>query len=535
MSGKVIVNVRYAEGNQMPITCEDTDTILNLANLIKHNANLFGLNSDDIKLHDVCLHVIDKSGKKTKLELVDHISKISRGCTVEFRTQPDDLFEIPVRYLQSVNPIWLPCRKNNTVADLAHYIQENIDSFHLSAEVSEEAQRRGSEIVILQTKGGETKQVNPLLSVQDLANDKTLAFKINSGSKPINPGLEFLVRYETSLQPLRFRCTDEENVAELISQIRKRMGEFRLADEDAEQAKQRTTEIVLRTVASKSGDKSKVLDPCEDLVKVKTKKLEFSFQSLAMRTVTLDDIEAKCVNQNIAFISMPGHGKSSSINTIIKALTRLHHPLASTWSGAATGTAVISPYSFDLHGKKFRCVDVPGATLAECQSKDDKEHTKLKKVLGSVVDGEVPAHEPLNYWAWYSPASMFKYSFKKRCGPIHAIVYVHKGVAQPDKLGSVVIQVAQKRGRGIPVFGLVTHIDKMTEEAIEKSVDDISIAYGIDKARVFRIANLDHQQGESRASMTAESKDTANYVQQSLLAILSAAENYMTGGIVTVK
>ncbi|XP_070533647.1 uncharacterized protein [Ptychodera flava] len=536
MSGKKKIYVRHArvEGNLLPLQCLESDTVHELAQAVKDNAELFDLKSDDIRINKIRLFLRDDKGESRKLEFFEPISVIQKNYTVEFNEEQELTFGIPVRYIKSVNPIRIPYRERNVVSDLAGYIQDNISAFRLAEEVTERAQQAGSEVVLMQRVEGKETELNPNTTVRSLEGSD-VAFKIKSSKKLLNTptdpdaGIEVFIKHRTTVHPIRFQCSEEDKISDLPGKIKERIADFNLTDDDVKEVEKKGNEIILMTIASKPGDVCRVLNTSDKVIDIDPRRFEFSVQTKQMRIITLDDIKEKCDDVNIAFIGAPGHGKSSTINTIIKALSRLHTPLASTWKGAATGTAALTTYKIDVKGKSFTCIDVPGSALKKCENEGGKDRSS--KVIADIFDGKYPENERLDYWAWYSPKAWAK-TLTSSAGVVHAVAYVHKGTAEPDKLGNTVIEVAQRKGRGIPVFAIITHVDKMSAEDVDKAVESISHTMGIDDARIFRVANFDHKQKVAETRCTSE-EDV--YVQRVLLGLLSAGENYRQDGHVSIE
>ncbi|XP_077990266.1 uncharacterized protein LOC144444645 [Glandiceps talaboti] len=425
MSGEVTVNVKYSGGNLMPITCQDTDTICELATRLRQNAGVFDLKEDDIKLNKVRLYLRDDKGKKRKLEFNEKISVISEKCTVQCGDNLDD-------------------------------------------------------------------------------------------------GVQCLVRYVNSEKPVKFSCKPQERVSDLMGKIRSQMGEFHLKRHDARQEKDSRNEIILK-ISNESGHKGKRVNRYETIGNLENTDLEFFFQKLGTKPT--------CTGvRNIAFFGAPGHGKSSTINTIHKMMKGSQKFIASTWTGSTTGTEVLSQYKFDMPERSFTFVDVPGAPLKQIRKTGGD--AKADSIIKNILDGKMPVNEKLDYFVWYSPKAVLK-NMCGGTGKIHGVVFVHKGTStEVDKIGLNLISVAQKMGFGIPVLGIVTHTDKLTPEGITESVDHLSTASGIDKARIFTISNTDHTaQQLEQARVMGSSKE---HVEHVLDGILSAAENYMADGKVTV-
>ncbi|XP_070535190.1 uncharacterized protein [Ptychodera flava] len=525
MSKKKEIFVRHARvnGNLLPLRCVKSGTIHDLALAVRDNAKLFDLNSDEIKIHMMHLTLKDDKGNSRKLEFSEPISVIQKNYTVEFNEEQEHTFDIPVRYIGSVNPIRIPYKERDVVSDLSRYIDENIAAFKLAKEVTEKARQGGSEVVLMEIVGGNEEQLHPSTSVRSL-DCSDVAFKIKSGAR-----FEVLIKHGTSTNFVRFQCSEDDDVSDLARKIKERIASFNLTNDDVVEVMEKGNVIILKTIASKSGDTSRNLDASEKVTAIDQKKFEFSVRTKES-IITIDDIKEKCNDVNIAFVGAPGHGKSSTINTIINALSKLHIPVAETWKGSATGTFALTPHKVHIDEKIFTCIDVPGKTLQQYQSDEGKD--KSAKVIRDVFDGKLPANEPLEYWEWYSPLGLAKKAFKRSAGVIHAVAYVHKGVAEPDKLGNTVIEVAQKKGRGIPVFVIITHSDLMSEASVTEAADQITHAMGIDKDRIFQVSNLGYN--EKAAGTKNVSKEDA-YVQRALFKLLSAADSYKHGGIVNIK
>ncbi|XP_070535315.1 uncharacterized protein [Ptychodera flava] len=343
-------------------------------------------------------------------------------------------------------------------------------------------------------------------------------------------GVEVFIKHKTTRHPIRFECSDEVEVSDLAEKIKEKIADFNLTDDYVKEVKKKGNEITLKTIASKPGDMSRVLETTEKIIDINPRRFEFSIETRQMRIITIDDIKEKCNNVNIAFIGAPGHGKSSSINTIIQALSYLHTPLASTWKGVSTGTAALTPYKINVKGKSFKCIDVPGGALQKYQREGGRG--KSSKVISDIFDGKYPANEELTYWAWYSPKAWVK-SLKFSAGVVHAVAFVHKATAtELDQLGVTVVEVAQKKGRGIPVFAIITHIDKKSKKDVDEEVEKISDAMGIDNSRIFRVSNLDHLEN---VPINKETSAQDVHILRVLLALLSAAENYKKGGDVSIR
>ncbi|XP_070533634.1 uncharacterized protein [Ptychodera flava] len=429
MSGKKKIYVRHArvKGNLLPLHCLETDTIHELAQTVKDNAELFDLKSDDIKINTICLVLKDDRGTSRKLEFFEPISVIKENDRVELNEEQE--------------------------------------------------------------------------------------------------GIEVFIKHRQTAARVRFKCSDNDRVSDVPDKIRQRLEDFRLIQDHVEEIKKADNYIILKPIAKKKGDSSKVVDPSVKIIDIEEREFEFAVQ----RRVTLDNIKAKCHGINIAFIGTPGHGKSSTINTIMRALSKLDMSIASTWTGATTGTVSLAAYKINVRGSIFTCIDFPGPRLQRYSSEEGKSRTS--RLIRDIFDGKYPANELLDYFHWYSPISWIKSLPRFSTGAVHTVIYVHKGNAEQDRLCSTVIEIAKQKGREIPVLVIITHIDKMTTREADEEVQKLSAATGIDRSRVFRFSNLDHEEGGVENTSTS---DKSMYVREALFKILTVAENFKNGGILNI-
>ncbi|XP_070535189.1 uncharacterized protein [Ptychodera flava] len=154
-------------------------------------------------------------------------------------------------------------------------------------------------------------------------------------------------------------------------------------------------EIILKTIASKTEGMVRVVESFEKVIDIDQRTFMFAVQTRKERTITRDDIKEKSNDVNIAFIGAPGHGKSSTINTIINALSELRISVADTWKGSTTGTVALTPHKVHIDENTFTCIDAPGKALQQYQSDGGKD--KSSKVISDIFDGILPANEPLQY------------------------------------------------------------------------------------------------------------------------------------------
>ncbi|XP_070533541.1 uncharacterized protein [Ptychodera flava] len=121
--------VRYARGgkNPAPIECLPTDTVYELANKLKVNAEKFKLTADDIDESDIDIYTLSESGKKTTLHPRVKIASVSHDRLV-FDTCN---FDVQVAHVSQRSVQMFNCQNKHTVYDLMCKLRERLHEFGL--------------------------------------------------------------------------------------------------------------------------------------------------------------------------------------------------------------------------------------------------------------------------------------------------------------------------------------------------------------------------------------------------------------------
>ncbi|XP_077990432.1 uncharacterized protein LOC144444772 [Glandiceps talaboti] len=257
------------------------------------------------------------------------------------------------------------------------------------------------------------------------------------------------------------------------------------------------------------GNVSRLLNNTDLLSKYDRKQFVYHVRGVATDLRAL--VNCSC-NQNIVFIGLPGHGKSSLINTIAKSLG-CRSAITMTFRGAVTGTMVYTPHHFNQQGLSFTLWDVPGQAISNIGQNG------LQKILKNILSGYQPPNNQINTGIrWFS----------RRTECIHAVVCVQNGTVDTlHGMHFTILNTARELGRGVPVYMVMTFCDiliaerQMTPVAMEQKRRDLATYLGVDPSVVFSIANYDYETDYHR-----EDPQRDEYTRSMLLDILSAAKHY---------
>ncbi|XP_070558157.1 uncharacterized protein [Ptychodera flava] len=289
-----------------------------------------------------------------------------------------------------------------------------------------------------------------------------------------------------------FELSEKSSIHDLIKKIRREFHQHQ--DDDILVYEPRTDGNISMPIQS------------TELSKYDNKELVFYVKGKPLSDETTAALKSEICGQNIACLGAPCHGKSSFINTVLKAFGK--QPSASTCSGAVTGTKVYSPYRIEIENAAFSLWDVPGTAVKSLE--DDK----LKQTIKDILEGKQEPNKTIG--------TKLKRFFQTGQN-IHAVLAIQDGQVKTEKLHVVAMQVASESGRAIPFYAVMTHIDKMDPKNIERKQEEISTALGIDRSNVLPIANYDH---EGFTSKDGEDPQRDFHVRKFLLKVLGASKSY---------
>ncbi|XP_070533654.1 uncharacterized protein [Ptychodera flava] len=531
-SGELItVMVKYSRGgNALPFKCSASDTIFDLANDIKSKADQFDLEEKDIKLNKIEIFIRSEDGSKKSFHFGEEIG-VLKSREVEFDNHPTEYANIPVKYKDSVNPTKLQIESSKDACDFVEIILDNLDKFRLSEEDLESIKAPGNEIRLLRSTGNDEYQpISPMTRVAQIA-DGIIEFEVvTADMKRLGKPIMLSVTSKESSITVQFKCRENDKVHNMVELIKENIDQFQLPPEAKDAISDRSKEIILSPIPSKKGAFVGILNSFQKLGELKDENLQFEIVE-RRKPPSIEELAELCVGQKIAIFGAVGHGKSSTINTIARAFPGVQDSIAETSGGQAAGTQVVSPHAFKVRNKLFHLIDIPGGGLPVSDTEDGK--VKLRKLTTWIINGNFPEDLPTTYWdnsniftGWY------RYSTSKHIGKVDAIVIVHNGNATIDRLTSTVSDVAMSKGRGIPVFGIITHIDKLNdEEEIRKQVTALSSAANIDENAIYPLSNIQ----EGPASSQQGGRDRDEYVLCMLRSILSRSKRSMSKQHVELK
>ncbi|XP_070573632.1 uncharacterized protein [Ptychodera flava] len=151
-------------------------------------------------------------------------------------------------------------------------------------------------------------------------------------------------------------------------------------------------------------------------------------------------------------------------------------------------------------------LDVPGHSL---RSRDNRDS---KKLLMNIIEGKEPYGKEIGKHTESSKPER----------KIHTIVSIQKGTVQIEELHSRLRDAAKSLGEAIPMFFVITHIDKMTEEQVNNMIADLKLAIGLDESVIFTVANSDTKTGLEHQ----EDPQKKMYMRRVLRRVLGASKEY---------
>ncbi|XP_070533638.1 uncharacterized protein [Ptychodera flava] len=520
----VMVKYARAKGNALPFKFSASETVFDLAKAIKSNADDFGLEGKDIKINTVDIFTRSEDGSKLCLNFGNELGAVkAKNSEVEFDNNPSEYIELPVKYIHSVNPIKLRIESSKDVIDLVKIILENIENFRLSEEIMEKIKTPGNEIRLLRSTGNEEYQpISHQTRVAQMATEIIEFELVTSDMKDRGKPIELSVTSTESSETVLLECRENDMVHNMVALIKEKIDKFKLSSESKDALADRSKQIILSPVPSKKGAYVGVFDAFQKLGELKEKNIQLRIVD-RKKPPSIEELAELCVDQKIAFFGAVGHGKSSTINTVARAFPGVQDSIAETSGGEAAGTHVVSPHTFTIGNKTFHFIDVPGGALPMGETTANKE--KLRKIISWIVDGKFPEDLPTNYWDESNTVEgLFKYITGKNMGKVDAVVIVHRGYApEVEVITRIASDVAMARGRGIPVFGIITNIDKLKDDAeIQDKIEYLSLAANIDEGSIYPLSNI--QEGPTSSQLGGRDRD--EYVLCMLRSILSRSKRY---------
>ncbi|XP_077989752.1 uncharacterized protein LOC144444210 [Glandiceps talaboti] len=500
-SDRVKIFVRCAINSMfdsIAFSCKTTDTVADLADQFKVHSSVFGVMADAIKKE--CFEIFQyrmSDSEKVVLKWSDRVCDLERSI-VEVRHRDRTVFDIEVHDVISSEHVHVRCKDNDSLHTVISRVKDKCvvgEHGRASRSVDVSTNEFELELILLKRSTISTNKYVLIQSVADIpknGQDK-IFFHLRTVNIQTCQSLQYTlidVSHVSSGRIVQMLFSDKDSILDVVERIRARLDDFHLSSRDLESINTLGNEI---TVFNRGRGRGSLLEYTQLIERVEDQKLYFNVSTKTMRVTTIADVTSKLDGQRIAFFGAPGHGKSSTINSIVTALSGVYQPLAQTWQGAATGTAVISTYDIKLLDKTFTCIDVPGKGLQQLTSKGSSGHSS--SVIGWILDGKFPKDQKLDYWSLSSLRSISTYIASPKTGRIQVVLIVHKGTATFDKLCNAVIHEA--RNRGIPIFVIITHIDGMDNTEVQNAVTAISTGNDISRGRIFTIANYGYGDDET--------------------------------------
>ncbi|XP_070533633.1 uncharacterized protein [Ptychodera flava] len=530
----VSICVRYVDGGlgYVPIQCCQNDRVSDLATQLQKNAHYFGLSSEDIDLNSLEIYQLSADEQKKPLHFRTPLREIGKAV-VEFdnNSSKGSKFQAwivnkiwkfvitMVRLWQVIasiisgniyvlvchagsygNAVPLRCRTSDTVYDIATQIKKQSHLFNISAD----------QVSLNDVKLWECDDdwnCRRRLEFNSLVVEKDLCMIMFETYQDFS----VTVRYTTERQTVQILLSEEDETFDMVEKIHLYLDKFKLSSDIINEVYTHGNEIVI----SEEGT-TDILEYDQRIQALDNTKFTFSIITKAMKTISLDDVASQVNDQIIAFFGAPGHGKSTTINSIITSLAGIYQPIAQTWKGSSTGTAVVSTYPIKLKNKTFTCLDVPGNGLKKLSSGGDVNHAR--EVISLLLDGKFPKDQKLDYWSLLSMTSIWTYMTKPSTGRVDVVMIVAKCDAEFDELNTVVIEEAKRKERTVPVFLVLTHIDKIDRAQLQDKVEVTSKKSQINRSRIFTISNYGHSNHET----IEDSRQ--NYILSALKTILHIAQ-----------
>ncbi|XP_070533632.1 uncharacterized protein [Ptychodera flava] len=514
ISGNIYVLVCHAGsyGNAVPLRCRTSDTVYDIATQIKKQSHLFNISADQVSLNDVKLWECDDDWNcRRRLEFNSLVVEKDL-CMIMFETY--QVLRLSFKDIASTFEVSIVCRDCHTVHDVINIVQQHIAESKSHNPVSNIS--LGDEILLLQSSDSVPNRFSLLPSTNPMKEfkDSDLYFFVKSNDMNLRPSKMYFsvtVRYTTERQTVQILLSEEDETFDMVEKIHLYLDKFKLSSDIINEVYTHGNEIVI----SEEGT-TDILEYDQRIQALDNTKFTFSIITKAMKTISLDDVASQVNDQIIAFFGAPGHGKSTTINSIITSLAGIYQPIAQTWKGSSTGTAVVSTYPIKLKNKTFTCLDVPGNGLKKLSSGGDVNHAR--EVISLLLDGKFPKDQKLDYWSLLSMTSIWTYMTKPSTGRVDVVMIVAKCDAEFDELNTVVIEEAKRKERTVPVFLVLTHIDKIDRAQLQDKVEVTSKKSQINRSRIFTISNYGHSNHET----IEDSRQ--NYILSALKTILHIAQ-----------
>ncbi|XP_046335083.2 uncharacterized protein LOC124117310 [Haliotis rufescens] len=171
----------------------------------------------------------------------------------------------------------------------------------------------------------------------------------------------------------------------------------------------------------------------------------------------------------VAIMGAPGAGKSSLVNTIAASLSD------DTWSDYAHSAAAdsrmvyVKGFPKCCHGSSTRYRDVNLPTLLEITGFDDVHSERQREHLRIICNGRLPVDGPVTAVNYRDggPARPDRYREQGHGVKVDRVLLVTAATSEiPVNLISCLVDVAGRAG--IPVFGVMSKMDKVTEKQLKE-------------------------------------------------------------------
>ncbi|XP_070535241.1 uncharacterized protein [Ptychodera flava] len=386
---------------------------------------------------------------------------------------------IYIKHEEGRNEKPILCNRDATVHDLAEAVKKNADTF---LDAFDGVCANKVDLEIYRLENGKKVVLKPREKIEQYV-DTELLFNIGY--------CLYLERVDKTIQTKSFKLYYNTQTLDLVNQISKGDQDLGLSCQEKESVEQHEKLIKVYKKEQQVDGLNIPLESNKTLMEFHERTLVYELvDPKDYSTITsINDCIKVCNGQNIVLFGEPGHGKSATLNSLVRVTRGVHTQIVQTAGGSAKGTVACTPtkfeFSSDTGNAYFTVWDVPGLT-----KKSHGDDSNLKEIICNILDGNFTEERWLNM-ELPKPKSPQHNQDKK----IHAVVCVVNGTApELSSLPPFVRTICTHEGCNTPFFVVVTHADKFGEAGKKKEdiTDSIATETGTDKSCIFTIANRDH-------------------------------------------